>query len=347
MTGGAAPSVSVIVPVRDGARHLREALDSILDQSRPPLEVIVCDDASTDATPEILASYGDRVVVRRRERNLGIYDNVDLGIREARGELCAVYHADDVYGRDIVAREADFLAAHPEVEAVFCVDHWIDAKGRRYGGLRMPPEVPCDRPLDFRLVFDALLRRKNVFLVCPTAMVRTETYRALGGYRQALFKNSADLDMWIRIARRGPIAVLSEPLMSYRHFHGSSSHRYHHLRTSPERFFEIMDHHLAEGAEEFASRDALRAYEAHRSEDLLMIAAAHYVKGERDLLRAALARVRPGAILRSPEVRRARLLALDLILRAAAPWPRFLPLARAFYRRWHAAKRPPGEPSPC
>jgi len=341
-----APLVTIVVPVFNGAAHVREGLDSILAQRYAPIEVIVCDDASTDETPDIIASYGSRVVHRRQPENLGIYDNVNSGVAAARGELVATYHADDVYLPEIVERQVAFMRRHPDTGAVFCLDRWIDAEGREYGKLELPTDVPGDTPLPFRTVFDALLRHKNTFLVCPTAMVRADIHRELGGYRQTLFRNSADLDMWIRIAERRPIGVLAEHLMRYRHFHGSSSHRYHYLRTTPERYFAIMDHHLERGAGRGAAPDALVAYEAHRSEDGLLIAASHYIKGERAEARAAVGRTRPLAIVKSPAGRRPRLLLLFVLMWTLTRLPRLRPFARAFYRRWHAKKRPPGAPVP-
>src|SRR5262245_46403552 len=124
--------VSVVVPVWNGARYLRESLDSILAQTYRPIEVLVMDDASTDETPEILASYGPAVRTRRQGTNRGQFDNVNDGIALAGGEWIAVYHADDVYRPEIVEREAEFLERHPEAGAVFCLDAWIDAEGREY-----------------------------------------------------------------------------------------------------------------------------------------------------------------------------------------------------------------------
>ncbi len=334
------PLVSVVVPVFNGARYLKESLDSILAQTYRPLEVLVMDDASTDATPEILASYGHRIRAHRQDTNKGIYDNTDDGIHMARGDLIAVYHADDVYLPAMVERQVAWMAAHPGAGAVFTSDLWIDAEGRQYGRLHLPPEVSGGRPLDFSTVFNALLSRKNTFLVCPTAMVRAEVYRELGGYRQHMFRNSSDLDMWIRIAARWPLGVLEEPLMRYRHFHGSSSGGYHHLRTEPERFFVIMDHHLERGAGAVARPGPLADYEAHRAEDALMIAASHYIKGERGGMGAALGRVRAGTLLRSRRVQRGRLLLLLAILQVLARLPRIPWVAHLFDRRWHRHKRP-------
>src|SRR5215813_10270594 len=182
--------VSVVVPVWNGAKYLRESLDSILAQTFAPIEIVVMDDASSDETPAILESYRTAIRTCRQRSNKGIYDNVNDGIALARGELIAVYHADDVYRPQIIEREAEFLSRHPEAGAVFCLDAWIDAEGREYARLELPRGVPGNQPLDFPVVWNALLENKNTFLVCPTSMVRASLYRELGGYRQSLFANS-------------------------------------------------------------------------------------------------------------------------------------------------------------
>src|ERR1043166_5605534 len=102
MTQASIPLVSIIVPVLNGARYLRESLDSLVHQSYPRIEVLVMDDASTDATPEIVSSYGNRVKWRRQPRNRGQFGNVNDGIGLAEGEFIAVYHADDIYAPIIV-----------------------------------------------------------------------------------------------------------------------------------------------------------------------------------------------------------------------------------------------------
>lgn len=88
------PLVSIIVPVFNGERHLRESLDSILAQTYPRTDIIVMDDASTDATPQLVAEYGDRVSHHRQKRNKGQFANVNDGIALASGEFVAVYHSD-------------------------------------------------------------------------------------------------------------------------------------------------------------------------------------------------------------------------------------------------------------
>src|SRR5205085_1881381 len=113
------PLVSIVVPAYNADQFLRTSLDSILAQTYPAKEILLMDDASIDGTEQIARSYGDRILYHRQERNQGQFGNVDAGIALARGKYIAVYHADDIYLPEMVAREAAFLDAHPDVGAVF------------------------------------------------------------------------------------------------------------------------------------------------------------------------------------------------------------------------------------
>jgi glycosyltransferase involved in cell wall biosynthesis len=322
----ARPLVSIVVPVLNGERYLVESLDSILAQTYRPIEVLVMDDASTDATASIIASYGDRIIRHRQPRPQGIYANVNTGLELARGELIATYHADDVYDPEIVEREVEFLARYPQAAAVFCRDVFIDSAGRPFGTLELPAGRRYDAPLGYETVVNTLLEYKNAILRCPSAMVRASVYRELGGYNQDEFKNTSDLEMWLRIARRFPLGVLDEPLFRYRRGHGSSSERYHKLRLEPERFFTIMDLELQRVGRDRVPPPVLASYEAHRADDLLKVAAANYVAGHRDEMRRALAEVRARRILAGRHVRRRRLLVLWALLRVLAPLPNLPPV---------------------
>jgi GT2 family glycosyltransferase len=341
-TAGAAwtPLVSILVPCFNGAAWLREALDSILAQTYPHIEVLLLDDCSSDDTPRIAAEYADRVRVIRQPRNLGIYDNVNVGIDLARGELIATYHADDIYLPGIVQAQVDCLRAHPEVGAVFCADIFVDAQGREYGRMVLPPPVRGGGPLSYATVLNALLDYKNRFLVCPTAMVRASVHEAVGRYRQDRYRNTADLEMWLRIARHSPIAIVEAHLMKYRHFHGNSSQRYHKLRTAPENYFVILDEYLGQGDRRLARADALANYEAHRAEDRLMAAISHYIKGELADGRRALKDVRLAVLWNGRTVQRWRLMVLTLGMAVLLRLPRIDAMAQRMLHRWHM-KGPP------
>ena len=239
----------------------------------------------------------------------------------------------------IVEEQVAYLQAHPEVGAVFASDFMVDAEGREYGRIELPGEVSGDRPLVYPVVLNALLSYKNNFLVCPTAMVRASVHREVGVYRQDKYRNTSDLEMWLRIARRYPIAVLEAHLMKYRHFHGNSSQRYHRLRTDVENYFLIMDEYLEQGDRRLATPEALASYEAHRSKDRLWAAMSHYIKGDLPEGRRTLREVRLGPLARSPHVQK-RLLAIAAGLWVAHRLPRSEWLAERMRQRWHV-KRPP------
>jgi len=336
MTG---PLVTVVVPVYNGAGYLRESLDSIIAQRYAPLEILVLDDASTDETPAIIASYGDRIRSIRQAENLGQFGNVNAGIGLARGEHVAVFHADDVYDPDIVAREVEFLGRHPEVGAVFCLDRFIDATGREYGRLTLPSELETTTILEYPQLLDVLLRRKNRVLRAPGALVRRTVYDAVGVFNPH-YRIASDLEMWLRIARHAPIGLLHEHLFSYRHFHGNLSHHYRHLRTTPDVFFELMDDQLAAWGRARVSTDALAAYEAHRGEELLMNAISHYIAGDVEAARRTLRRVHATTLLQSNAVQRIRLTILLCGLRVVVRLPRLEAVAAAFARRWYASAPP-------
>jgi GT2 family glycosyltransferase len=330
------PLVSVVVPVLNGERYLEQSLDSILSQTYPSLEVLVLDDCSTDRTPAIAASYGGSVRYVRQPRTRGIYGNANDGIALSSGEFVCVYHADDVYLPRIVEREVAFLRAHPHAGAVFASDVFIDEDGREIGRLVLPPEVRGERPLDYTAVLNGLLKYKNSFLRCPSAMVRASVHRVVGVYCDEEFKNTSDVDMWLRISRSYAIGILEEPLYLYRRGHSSSSERYHHLRTEPERFFRIMDLELATGGLDVATSGALSAYEAHRAQDGLMAAISSYVKGGPAQARVALRAADARTLVGSRQVQRTRLLLLFGLLHVLVRLPRMSVVARLFYRRWHS-----------
>ncbi|HUQ84463.1 MAG TPA: glycosyltransferase [Gemmatimonadaceae bacterium] len=335
------PLVTVIVPVYNGARYLRESLDSIVSQTYQPLEIIVLDDASTDETPSIIASFGDRVRHVRHPSNLGQFRNINAGLRLATGEFVSIYHADDVYEPSIVERSAEFLESHSDVGAVFSLDVFIDAHGREYGRLALPPEVRGKSVLSFGDVVNALLLRKNRFLRTPGAMARRAVYESVGDYLDT-YGIAGDFEMWLRIARRYPLGLLDEHLFRYRHFHGNLSHHYQYLRTSPDTFFALMDKYLSEGAAEVATATSLAAYEGHRAEEVLMNAVNHYIRGDVRSARRLVDSVSARTLLSASTIQGRRLVVFRAMLRALTRVPRLAFVSEIMQRRWNRQRPPVG-----
>lgn len=151
--------LSVIMAVWNGERYLREALDSLLGQSRPAEEIVVVDDGSTDRTAEILASYGPALRVVRQE-NAGIYAALNRGIAASTGTLLAFLDHDDLCTPLSLACRREHLEDHPELDGVFgLVEQFVSPElgpevARRYRLVLGP------RPVELLL---ALMLRRQAF----------------------------------------------------------------------------------------------------------------------------------------------------------------------------------------
>lgn len=208
-----APRVSVVLPVRDAARHLDEALDSILGQSLAELELVAVDDGSTDDTATILAA---RRALDPRVRvvagaGAGLARALNLGIAAARAGLIARMDADDVALPERLARQAAYLDAHPAVAAVGAQTRLLldDGPGsrRRPGRISELPTEPS--------AVRAMLPRACP-LAHPTTMFRRSEAVAAGGYRPQLSPAAEDYDLWLRLAERHELANLPDVLLLYR-----------------------------------------------------------------------------------------------------------------------------------
>jgi glycosyltransferase involved in cell wall biosynthesis len=122
--------VSCIIPVRDGEAFLGESLHSVLSQTRPPDEVIVVDDSSTDASARIARSYGDPVRVLRGEHE-GPSAARRQGVQAATGELVCFNDSDDLHLPHKLERQLERLAARPELDVSLCASEmfWEDGLG--------------------------------------------------------------------------------------------------------------------------------------------------------------------------------------------------------------------------
>ncbi|MGH9685847.1 MAG: glycosyltransferase [Candidatus Acidiferrales bacterium] len=313
------PLVSVCISAYNVEKFLHQSLGSVVAQTYPNLEVILIDNGSADRTFDVARSFvDDRVHCFRVPVNLGGYQAMNKVASMARGELIAIYHSDDYYQPDIVAKEAAYLQAHPEVGAVFCLQHYIDEQGRIFGGAGLPREFLGKESLGYKEIFRYILRNKNTLICCPTFMVRKSVFDAVGPFDPETFNIACDNEMWLRIARQFPIAILNERLMGYRVGEWQWTARYRRLRTEPDWHFAVMDHFLAkDGWLNELSADDLVEYEFHRCDDNTVRAVNHLILGETGRARELLALPFPWRTLKNGIRRRKlRLLALRTMLKS-------------------------------
>ena len=239
---GNLPLVCICIPTYNAAATIRETLKSILAQTYRNLVVHVSDNASTDGTLRVVESLADfRVCIHTNAENIEGEGNFNRCIQFAEGKYTAIFHADDTYEPDMVAKQVAYLEANPKVGAVFTAATTIDANGKASRVIgRSGISNSNIINYDFPLLFKTILRRGN-FIVCPSAMVRTHVYKdEILRWRADLFRYSADLDVWLRIAISHSVAFLNEPLMRYRVDSNQFSSTVR-LRTERADFFLVMD----------------------------------------------------------------------------------------------------------
>lgn len=202
------PAVSVLMPVYNAERYVGEAVRSILNQTFADFEFIVIDDGSTDRSGELLeklATSDPRIRLFRRP-NTGYLRALNEGLALANGELVARLDADDVALPERFERQVRYLREHPECLAVGCGMLRIDADG----------DVICEEPMPAaHEEIEARLLKGLGALPHPGAMIRRETLVAVGGYREEYY-GVEDHDLWLRLAERGRLANLPEPLIKFR-----------------------------------------------------------------------------------------------------------------------------------
>lgn len=210
------PIVSVVLPVYNGSRYLRAAVDSILRQSFTAFELIIVDDGSTDRTPAILAacSRRDARIHVLRQTNQGIVAALNRGIEQARAPYIARMDADDISAPERLQEQVSFLDAHREINAcgtsIWVMDHSGHVVDR------------MNRPLTAEQIERDLMKGDGGAIIHPTLMVRRTALERVGCYRK-FAEFTEDLDLYLRLSFDGPLANLPEPLLRYRvHFQSTN-----------------------------------------------------------------------------------------------------------------------------
>jgi hypothetical protein len=206
---GPAPTFSVVIGAYNAAATIADAVESALAQTLPPLEVIVCDDGSTDGTVTALEPYLDRIVCIRKPRG-GAASARNAALGRARGDFFAILDADDVYMPDRLEALTELAVARPDLD-ILCSDAFLEVERRR---VAIFSEGCAFAIADQRT---AILER--CFCIAPAYRLRTLV--AVGGFDESL-RTGEDWECVIRLLYDGAIAgAVDEPLYSYR-FHDQS-----------------------------------------------------------------------------------------------------------------------------
>ncbi len=200
------PTVSVVIPSYNRACLLKEAIDSVLAQDFVDFEIIVVDDGSTDDTPEILDSYTSIRVVRQAHRGVSAARNA--GIARTTGQLIAFLDSDDLWLPKKLTAQTAFFKAHQDALICQTEEVWVR------NGVRVNPKKRHKKYSG--MIFERCL---ELCLVSPSAvMIKRNLFDDVGWFDESL-PACEDYDLWLRIACRVPIHLISEPLVVKRGGH--------------------------------------------------------------------------------------------------------------------------------
>ena len=203
--------------VYNGENYLKEAIESILNQTFVDFEFIIIDDASDDKSYKIICGYeDDRIVVIQNKHNVGLTSNLNLGLKLAKGKYIARMDADDISLYNRLELQINFLEKHPEFELVGSSAILINETGNKIGEI--------SRSFDHQNILG------NIFffnpIIHPSILFKKSFFEAVGNYDEEILK-AQDYELWFRmVAHSGKAFVLSEPLIEHREHSESIESKY-------------------------------------------------------------------------------------------------------------------------
>jgi glycosyltransferase involved in cell wall biosynthesis len=199
------PLVSIVIPVHNGEKYIKESIDSCLEQTYKNIEVIVVDDKSEDNTLNILKNYGNRITVIPVEKQNGLGNVINIGIRKSKGKYIARMDADDIMYPTRIEKQVEYLESHPNCVAVGGQIDIIDENGNITGHREYAVE---DKDI-----------KKNLFLFQPFAhpavTLRRSTLEEIGLYPENMWKVE-DVKLFLILSTKGEFHNLEDTVLKYR-----------------------------------------------------------------------------------------------------------------------------------
>lgn len=207
------PQISVCIPTYNRAGLLAKVIECALNQEAVDnYEIVVVDNASTDNTAEVVASFKDKKIrYVRNEVNLGMVGNWNRCLEVARGEYITLWHDDDLYYSDLLFNQIQQFEFNSNLGLVYCACNFINEQGSLIG--QSYPFSKAHSWIGIKELEYLLIKN---YLYGPP-LVRRECYQKVGTFKTSL-RYLPDWDMWIRIATHYDTAYIPQILSSYR-FH--------------------------------------------------------------------------------------------------------------------------------
>lgn len=210
------PKISVVISVYNGEKYIKEAVESILNQTFSDFELIIVNDASTDKTPQIIESYAKkdlRIKVIHNENNLRIAKSLNKAVSCAQADVIARMDGDDISLPERFEKQYALLQSDKKMGVVGCNMITIDKDGNEQGRRRYST--------------DSEFLKQSIFRYSPfphpATMIKKKFFLKIGGYNHYLVPTE-DIDLWIRLGKICDFSNVDEYLFKYRVLESSASH---------------------------------------------------------------------------------------------------------------------------
>lgn len=218
------PKISVIIPLYNHETFIKEAIDSILNQSFNNFELIIINDGSQDNSEGIVKSIHDNRIQYYYQKNQGTHNALNRGISLARGEYISILNSDDVYYPNRFEKMVTILEHDGSVHAVFSYIEFIDRNGNSIrfnrgaedNWLAHDPETSFER--DNHIILDLLAG--NFLYTTSNLFCRKSVFDDLGYFSN--LKYIHDYEFFLRLCYHYKVHIIEEPLLKYR-FHESNA----------------------------------------------------------------------------------------------------------------------------
>ena len=183
---GELPTITVVTPVYNTVKYIRETIESVLGQNYPNLQYIIVDGASSDGTLEIINEYRDRASLVISEPDNGMYDAIAKGFEHATGEILCYLNGDDLFESGGLMRVGEYFRDHPETKVLYHEDT-VNYDGWLFPNAAQPPKMDRQFVLGGHILF-----QDGVFF-------RRTAYARAGGVSR-IMRRAGDWDLWVRLA---------------------------------------------------------------------------------------------------------------------------------------------------
>lgn len=216
--------ISVIIPTYNRSGLIRETIDTILNQTLPPLEIIVVDDGSTDDTGQVVTAYGEKVRYARIE-NSGVCKARNKGVSLAKGDWIAFCDHDDFWRQDKLYHQVELIRRYPKIE--YCFTNFNIVKDGQWSDRTKFDDAPVgywdvqkrevsdeafivDEPL-----YSTIIKFQPIFP--STLMMSKDFFYQVGGFNESFGRmHSEDFEFTLRCTQESPIGVINKPVVGIR-----------------------------------------------------------------------------------------------------------------------------------